>query len=193
MFTESCIVRWTTDHRFNCLSPETEIHGIIVPCLVLKDTGKHWGAMQGWKSSEKYCFEESLPAKKQPVGFPKRGERVPFQVAYDDPHFVRLQQIVFGHSFEKLRLLAQAKWGSRRNWPNLVQFGYHVRNGSFHGNKFNFTAPINGNPSWRSASITMKMQGLKVMGGPDGLLGLADIPVLLHDLCKVIESRYRPK
>ena len=95
---------------------------------------------------------------------------------------MNLSQIIFGHAFEKLRKEAQLKWGGRKNWPNIFQVGYHIRNGCFHGNKFDFTVPILGTPSWRGLTITNLLQGNDVMGLHNGVLYFGDIPILLSEL-----------
>jgi hypothetical protein len=179
VFIEASLARWFSDDFALQLPNDLEILGIQCPCLVLHDAvmiqqnlrtaSKHY---KNYKPTTEYNFIER-PAV--------AGESV-YQVSYDDDFYVNLQQIVFGHAFEKLRLCAEAKWGFRRNWPQIVQFGYHIRNGSFHGNRFHFTVPIIGVPAWRGITITPSIAGVSVMGRASGVLGFADIPLLLHDI-----------
>ena len=48
-------------------------------------------------------------------------------------------QQMFGYAFEIANPLIKQKFGKDRknNWSESIQFAYHIRNGCYHGNKFN--------------------------------------------------------
>jgi len=50
-----------------------------------------------------------------------------------------LAQQMFGHAFEIATPQIKQKFGNNRKkeWPATIQFAYHIRNGCYHGNKFN--------------------------------------------------------
>ena len=111
---------------------------------------------------------------------------------YDNEFFRKMQQVIFGHAFEKLRSDIDGKWDKlkhedyRSNWPGEVDFCYHIRNGVFHGNKFKITGTIHRDTQWRGAVISEVLKGKQVMGLNDGFLGLADVIALLYDLENVV-------
>jgi hypothetical protein len=179
VFAEASLARWAIDDFATQLPNDLELLGVQCPCLVLHDAGKHWQNLRtfsphfkNYKPTTKFTFSERASAAKVSE----------YQVHYDDHFYISLQQIVFGHAFEKLRHHAEAKWGSRRNWPGIVQFGYHIRNASFHGNHFHFTQPIIGAPCWRGIKIAKTLDGHTVMGRSKGVIGFADIPLILYEI-----------
>lgn len=89
-----------------------------------------------------------------------------------------------GHAFESTKDLIQKKFGTDRKntWPEILQFFYHLRNASFHSNKFHFI----GKPfsslypaKWRGVEIKIGLQGQKMAGR---FMTHADFITLLHDL-----------
>ncbi len=179
VFIEAALARWATDDFAIKLSDDLELFGVQCPCLVLHNAVMHQQNLRtsakhfkNYKPITEYIFTERAASADESV----------YRVYYDDQFYLILQQIVFGHAFERLRQHAVAKWGPRRNWPDIVQFGYHIRNGSFHGNRFHFTMPIMGSPTWRGITITPTLEGVPVMGRANGVLGFADIPLLLHKI-----------
>lgn len=179
VFVEGILSRWWADDFAKQFSDDLEISGVQCHCLVLHDALLHLNNirtltahLKGYKPSEHYKFSEK----------PSEATSSLYRVAYDDIFFRSLQQIVFGHAFEKLRELAVVRYGHRRTWPPIFEVGYHIRNGSFHGNRFRFTQPIAGTPRWRGLTVTPALEGTVVMGRSDGVMGLADIPLLLSEL-----------
>ncbi|MDD4871299.1 MAG: hypothetical protein PHR77_12130 [Kiritimatiellae bacterium] len=123
------------------------------------------------------CIFEEQPIPSKPS----------FSPSYDNEYFQRLQQIVFGHAFERLLPEIKEKWPSinrpywnREKAPAPIDFCFHIRNGCFHGNKFNIMSEVHGK-TWREATIDKDINGQKVMGLNDGFLGLADVIVLMYD------------
>ena len=172
LLVEYCALRWFLGNEFTKLLGKTQIYGIRVPCVVLHEAGRllHCGV-----DGKEIKFTEVIPETLQPAVL-----RANF---HNLTSCIRVQQIVFGHAFEKIRVMAQKKYGPRRSWPSLLEFAYHIRNGSFHGNRFNFTKRIFGLPAWRGVVIDASLQGALVMGS---VLGFGDLPILLHELWSTV-------
>lgn len=184
IFVETCLSRWTTDDSATSLH-DPVIKGIQVASLILCNAGRLFKSIPvglNYLAVAPKMIEFS-------IANPKTNDPQAYKIDYQDDFFVYFQQIIFGHAFERVRFEAVNKWGERRNWPDIFQFAYHIRNGCFHGNMFNITTSrMHGTPQWRSVVISMSMHGKKVMGFPDGVIGIADIPMLLYDLWEKVKK-----
>lgn len=93
-------------------------------------------------------------------------------------------QQMFGHAYEIGYQHVKDLFGSNRKtaWPSTLQFSFHVRNGCFHGNRFNIrknsiseVVPT----EWRGSTIDYSNNGAKVAVE---FLGPADFITLLYDV-----------
>ena len=93
-------------------------------------------------------------------------------------------QQMFGHAYETAASVIEARFGSdrKKNWPPTLQFAYHIRNGCFHGNKFNIlqnSMSSTISTEWRGRAIDYSDNGSRVAGQ---FLGPADFITLLYDM-----------
>ena len=115
----------------------------------------------------------------------QQGQRIPDK----DLNIFWLQQMI-GCSFESVLNDILDKYGPRQKkdrktwgrWPGIFEFFYHLRNGCFHGNKFNIrlgNISFVNQPRWRSKEISMDSNGKNVIGD---FLGRADCIHYLYDV-----------
>jgi hypothetical protein len=174
ILAQAIVSRWMLNQN----AQAQYINGVDLPGKVcgnvrLENGGRHLHMVQCGQFNEDCSFTEVAPS----------GGRFASPSLLDDIFLIRLEQIVFGHAFEEAKVLARRKWGAYRNWPLLLQVGYHLRNGAFHGNSFFFKDDrIMGSPSWRSLNITLGLAGQPVFGQSHGVIGLGDVPVLLSEI-----------
>lgn len=149
---EAVVQRWSSVAHQQ-LAGDWKFYGNYCKCLVAKNKDHLYGLTMG--QNLLICnFEEwSMPAST------RRG--------VDDTDFIPQMQVSFGNAFEKMLPQIEEKWGEvrkhRRNWPGFYDFCYHIRNGAFHGNKFNIYSNIYQDTQWRDAIITKKLNGEHVM------------------------------
>ncbi len=100
-------------------------------------------------------------------------------------------QQMTGHAYEVAYPKVADKFGSKQvrkdKWPSEFQFFYHVRNGCFHGNRFdiwpqNISATIE--TVWRNKNISYDNNGKKVVGE---FMGPGDFITLLYDIQKELD------
>ena len=172
LLLEAVVLKW------NSLSPqlladEWKFYGNYCKCLETENSSHLYGLLMRQNLSVLSLEERDIPT-------PKTDDK------HDNEFFQKMQQVVFGHAFERALPQIEAKWGSakqqRGNWPGLLDFCFHIRNGVFHGNQFNITGSIYQDTLWSGARIRKKYNGEHVMGLNIGFLGLADVIALLYDL-----------
>ncbi len=90
---------------------------------------------------------------------------------------------LIGWSFESVKERIRSRYGPVRDWPPSLTFFRHLRNGCFHGNRFNiressFTRVAT--PSWHSYTMhsLRKLNGQKVI---DGWFKMPHVLPFLHD------------
>lgn len=102
-----------------------------------------------------------------------------------------LIQIFLGHCYSLLE--DDGRMEQFRTNPE-VQFLKHVRNGCFHGNRFNIVDPVTKGKVWREAKwrgreITLANNGNRVLRDSldeqDYFLNFGDPILLLQDVCKI--------
>lgn len=91
---------------------------------------------------------------------------------------------MFGDSYERARPIIESKFGKDRKstWPSIMQFAYHIRNGCFHGNRFNLqpnSISIDIPTMWRDCQIDYSANGKTVA---IGFFLPADFITLLYDM-----------
>jgi len=101
-----------------------------------------------------------------------------------------LAQQMFGHAFEIATPQIKQKFGNNRKkeWPATIQFAYHIRNGCYHGNKFNIlknSLSESISTEWENKSIQYSDNGKKVS---QGFMWPADFICLLYDLQNILKK-----
>lgn len=178
LLLEAVVLKWSVPIQQQ-LADDWKFYGNYCKCLVAENTG-HLHCLTMGREPCICIFEE----RDQPPA--------PKDEQSDNEFFRKMQQVVFGHAFERLKSDINVKWDKlqrekyRSNWPGEVDFCYHIRNGVFHGNKFKITGTIHRDTQWRGAVISEVLNGKQVMGLNNGFLGLADVIALLYDLEKVV-------
>jgi len=97
-------------------------------------------------------------------------------------------QQMIGHSYEIAMPHIMKKFTDDRknNWPSELQFFYHIRNGCFHGNKFNIRKKS-------MSSIPAKWEGREITHGDNGkqvagkFMWPADFICLLCDIQNLLK------
>lgn len=102
-----------------------------------------------------------------------------------------LTQFLIGHCYA---LIEESKRLDPHRTDPLIQFFRHVRNGCFHGNKFNIHPPKPGKQwreaKWRGKEITLSMNEENLfrpnLAEKDFFLNWGDAILLLSDVCALV-------
>ena len=151
--------------------------GMIIPQLRYNDSSIYDDLAQLKPIRHLEFFPDFNPAK-EPSG-----------LHLNDSYLVKFwAQQMFGHAYELAQQKIQVKYGTERknNWPSELQFAYHVRNGCFHGNKFDIRPNSISKkiPTiWMGKEIKYSDNGKKVS---QGFMWPADFIHLLYDIQKIL-------
>ena len=153
------------------------LRGVIIPQLTFRNTQVLSNLINS-NSVTDLRFTVNMVRPQQPSG-----RRVGTMKLFEF-----LGQQTLGHSFEMAKSAIETKYGTDRknNWPSELQFFYHIRNGCFHGNRFNIQ---NNSISsviptiWRGKNIDYSDNNRKVVGV---FLFPGDIVHLLYDIQQIL-------
>ena len=168
--------RWMLNtHTRSQLIGGAEFPGKVCSWIKLESTSRHEAMLQQGQFNDTCCFADCTPS----------GDRPDPRYFCDDDFVIRLQQIVFGHAFEKAKARAQQKWPKQEDWPPILDVARHLRNAAFHDNRFFFKSKEpRGAPTWRTLQITKALAGQIAFGNACGTIGLGDVPVFLAEMMR---------
>jgi hypothetical protein len=99
-----------------------------------------------------------------------------------------LEQVILGQAYQTVLPHIEKRFGKEcKNWPPLLDFCRHIRNGVCHGNRFDIRSPPWPDRTWRGLTLTKALHGKPVVDQQDGGFGVADVIALLFDLRKELE------
>lgn len=139
---------------------------IFFPASVIAEIGLH-----GWPKLLMYRFQEC--------------KGILSGSTIKTPGHIQILTHLVGDSFlsfyESIKDTLDKKYGAKSNWPALMNFARHIRNGFAHGGSYNIVDSNIPPITWRKCNIDSSRNRQPILFTKDGL-GIGDIILLMDDV-----------
>lgn len=187
-------------------------------CVALRETSRTLDFLKGGEEPTSFTFSERvrrIALKGDAFGTPDEPEDETYQLPAPKAG-PSLCQYLLGAAWERHaeEMTAKLPHNAGKNgkvfalvkeWPKDCAFFFHLRNACFHGGTFDIK-PVHmpeardashpdPYPEWRHLPKIDDFAAIKgkPVFGPDGMLHVDDVPLLLHDIGKAIDREMGPR